>query len=780
MQYRNTERSKMWETLDPYTNPMKKSPFVTASLFSAFILLLTLLNNCQKFEPSSILVISTDAIEELGDRTYKLNGTVVNIGEAAITEHGFCWSESQNPTVEGQITQLGRKESKGSYYSTISGLSANTEYHVRAYVTTQSGETYGKGKSFSTPAPAVPALTTSTISNITETSAQSGGTITTDGGATISARGVCWSASPNPTIADSHTTDGTGTGIFSSNLTGLACGIDYYVRAYATNSVGTAYGEQETFSTSNCPEGSPTVTTSSIGSITQTTAEGGGNITSDGGYTVTARGLCWSTSQNPTSTDPHTVDSSGTGPFTSQLIALTCGTTYYVRAYATNSKGTAYGSQETFTTSSCSADLPTVTTSSITSFTQTTAEGGGNVTSDGGADVTARGVCWSTLQNPVVTDSHTADDTGTGAFSSTLTDLTCETKYYVRAYATNEAGTDYGDEESFITDVCPPDVPTVTTSAITSITDVDAKGGGNVTYDGGAMVTARGICWSNYEIPTTSDAKTSDGAGTGSFTSILTNLNPSTTYYVRAYATNSSGTGYGNQVEFETLGEGEITDYDGNVYRTVPIGTQIWMAENLRVTHEPDGIPLTLITGNAEWKDNYYYVKSYTWYVDDSVYIKIYGYLYNHAAVMNGGSMTDAVPSGVQGICPDGWHIPSDGEWKQLEMHLGMSQSDADKTDFRGTDEGGQLKDKESGRWWSPNTGATNSSGFTAMPSGYRQYSDGLRKDLARVARYWSTTEDESFYWMVVSRQLNDYSAQVFRGSWDKNDGQAVRCVKDD
>ena len=215
----------------------------------------------------------------------------------------------------------------------------------------------------------------------------------------------------------------------------------------------TVYGEQRSFTTLQNIE-LPTVTTTNVSNITQTTATSGGNVTSDGGANVTARGVCWSTSQNPTISNSHTTDGSGTGSFTSNITGLTANTTYYVRAYATNEKGTSYGEEKSFTTM-VNESMPVVTTNEVTNITQTTATSGGNVTSDGGANVTARGVCWSTSQNPTISNSHTTDGNGTGSFTSSITGLTANTTYYVRAYATNEKGTSYGEQRSFTTMVEP-------------------------------------------------------------------------------------------------------------------------------------------------------------------------------------------------------------------------------------------------------------------------------------------------------------------------------------
>ncbi|MFM7586106.1 MAG: hypothetical protein ACKO6M_03695, partial [Bacteroidota bacterium] len=248
--------------------------------------------------------------------------------------------------------------------------------------------------------------------------------------------------------------------------------------------------------------------------------------------------------------------------------------------------------------------LATVSTNAVSLVTSTGATTGGNVTADGGAAVTARGVAYGTSQSPTISGTTTSDGTGTGAFTSTLSGLTASTLYYVRAYATNAVGTAYGNEVSFTTS----GYPTVTTTSATGITSTGATTGGNVTSDGGASVTARGVAYGTAQNPTTANSTTSNGTGTGVFTSTLSGLTASTLYYVRAYATNAVGTAYGSQVSFTTLagpqpcpGTPTVTDVDNNTYNTVQIGTQCWTQSNLKVSKYRNGDNIPTGLGDSAW-----------------------------------------------------------------------------------------------------------------------------------------------------------------------------------
>ena len=397
------------------------------------------------------------------------------------------------------------------------------------------------------------AVKTDAIGNIAQTTVDVVGTVITDNGSSLSARGVCYGTSDNPNISGPKQADNLAVlGGYICKLTNLSPSTTYFARAYATNSYGTAYGASVTFTTLAATV--PIISsTTAANSVTATTANTGGTITNSGASNITSRGVCYSSSvSSPTIADTKTNDGTGIGTFISSLTGLKANTLYYIRAYATNGIGTAYGDVKSFSTTT--ATIPFGITTTASSFvTQTTAISGGNTTNDGGSAITSRGVCWSnTTSTPTILNSKTVDGTGLGTFTSSLTNLSAGTTYYIRAYATNSVGTGYGSAISVRT--LSATIPTgVTTNTISSITQTTATSGGNISTDGGASVTSRGVCWSNItSSPTITNSKTVDGIGTGTFTSSLTGLLTNTTYYVRAYATNSAGTAYGAYQIFKT------------------------------------------------------------------------------------------------------------------------------------------------------------------------------------------------------------------------------------
>ncbi len=393
--------------------------------------------------------------------------------------------------------------------------------------------------------------------------------------------------------------------------------------------------------------------------------------------------------------------------------------------------------------------VPELTTNPISAITLNSAMSGGTITSEGDSKVFARGVCWSLIQNPTVSDNKTTDDKHSDSFISSITGLMPSTTYYVRSYATNKAGTAYGNNLSFRTKSI---LPVVTTSSVSDITANTAKGGGTITEEGVAPVTERGICWSLTDAPTTSDNKMLNGTGLVTYTSIMDGLTASTTYYVRAFASNSSGTSYGNSVKFVTRGA-TVTDIDGNVYNTVTIGTQVWMVENLKVTRYRNGDPIANVTGSVSWKG--LTTGAYCWYNNDAVNKDTYGALYNWHAVNDS-----------RNIAPAGWHVATNAERATLDSYLGGSAA-----------AGGKLKEEGIVHWTTPNTGATNASGFTGVPAGYRISGTGAFSSLGLQNYIWSSTQNDAS--TAFRRQLQYNSANTPTSISDKRSGFSVRLIKD-
>ncbi len=511
----------------------------------------------------------------------------------------------------------------------------------------------------------------------------------------------------------------------------------------------------------------PSVQTLKAENSTAFTVQASGEITDYGDTEMLEYGFCWSESDDPTKLDSVTkLDlNSIQDIFICTITGLQPDQTYHVRAFAINKTGTAYGNIISFTTNDGNI---LITTAEISDVTPSSAQGGGNITDDGGSPVTARGVCWNTSGAPTVNGNKTSDGSGTGIFTSNITSLDIATTYHVRAYAINEIGTTYGNEISFTTD----NIPALTSTAITDITATSAQSGGDISSDGGSPVTARGVCWNTTGTPTTDDDHTTDGSGTGNFTSNLSGLTEWTIYYVRAYATNEAGTAYGEELTFKA--SSTVTDYEGNEYNTIKIGNQVWMAENLKSTCYADGTPLVDGTSAGDITGDYTTKYCFS-YAGNESNADIYGKLYTWAAVMNDAASSDAIQSGVQGVCPAGWHVPSDSEWKELEMYLGMSQSEADSYGNRGTDEGGKLKETGTAHWISGSF-ATNESGFTALPGGSRS-GDGSFSGISYSTYFWSATENSTSHsWY---RKLGFDHSKIIRYANEKNNGYSVRCIRD-
>jgi uncharacterized protein (TIGR02145 family) len=304
-------------------------------------------------------------------------------------------------------------------------------------------------------------------------------------------------------------------------------------------------------------------------------------------------------------------------------------------------------------------------------------------------------------------------------------------------------------------------IPLVTTTPVSNVTNSTATCGGIITSDNGYEVFERGICWNATGSPTINDSIIYEGTGTGIYEIILSGLMANTQYYVKAFATNIAGTGYGNEISV-------ITKPDSGV-QSVTIGSQVWGLKNLAVTTYRNGDPIPQVTDSLQW----YQLTSGAWcyYNNDPAMDAVYGKLYNWYAVND-----------PRGLAPAGWHVPSDEEWKTLEIYLGMSQSQADSgVGWRGTDEGNKLKEAGTSHWIL-STGATNSSGFTAQPSGMRAAYDlgiyGHFEYLGNSGIWWTSTKS-GFMDHVWMRILHTNVTRVQSNYTRPTDGISVRCVRD-
>ncbi len=291
----------------------------------------------------------------------------------------------------------------------------------------------------------------------------------------------------------------------------------------------------------------------------------------------------------------------------------------------------------------------------------------------------------------------------------------------------------------------------LTANEVSSITLTSAICGGSVGNASGT-ITARGVCWSTGQNPTISDHKTTDGSGDGIWESKLTGLTACTFYYVRAYATTSAGTGYGEQLSFTTQCLSTVTDIDGNVYPTITIGTKEWMTENLKVTKFNNGKDISLVTDSAAWSA--LETPGYCWYNNDEAsYKNPYGGLYNYYTIKTGK------------LCPTGWHVSTDTNWAFLTGYLGGADV-----------AGGRLKEIGFAHWNSPNTGATNEFGFFALPGGARSSDEGFA-NIGNAGYWWSFGYESGGRAFIET--LSHTDAGILGSDTPMNYGYSVRCVKD-
>lgn len=640
-----------------------------------------------------------------------------------------------------------------------------------------------------------PTVVTSHVSVISLDSVMCGGVVTEEGSATVTERGVCWSTSPNPTIADNYIPDAdNGLGSFTVYITNIPieATTTYYVRAYATNIAGTAYGDNEQFTI--LVYGAPVVETTPVHNFIANTATCGGQVYDEGGLPVTERGVCWSTSPDPTIDDNHIPVGSGLGLFTCTITELDPDTTYYVRAYAINELFTEYGVQRVFTLDYSCPGIPNPV------------DADGNVYNT----VQVGDQCWMKenlrtthfADNTIIPLGEANSNTQPYRYSANNNSANDSTYGYLYNWAAVMHGT--GSSESN-QGICPDGWHVPSDSEWTQLTNYVSAQNAYLCSNGIAKSLSSTAGWNNSTTncvpgnnPSTNNSTGFAILPAGMFESGHNDFgtqgylwsateNNDDEVWLRSFIYNqkavnrqskSKGDGFSvrclrdNRDGLPCLGTATVTDADNNTYGTVQIGGQCWMAENLRVTKYADNTPIELGTDTNITVPYRYYVNN------NSENVSTYGYLYNWAAAMHGAESSESNPSGVQGVCPDGWHVPSGAEWTQLTDYVSSQSaylcSGGDAKALAST-EGWSLSNETCSPGNNPST--NNATGFGLRPIGYRALNVYVM--FGEAANIWTSTQvvNPSYDKLAYYGGVFSYCTKPTMNL--KVCGEPVRCVRD-
>ena len=507
--------------------------------------------------------INTLECADVKGTTAIFNAELLCEGNPKYTERGFVYSTTQQPTVDNTIAKLTVPvDDKLQFSAQAVDLAANTTYYVRAYAISVLGTFYSTNQVSFVVQTSAPTVVTDSIKdlNIENGTAIFNGKVTYVGDPAYTERGFVYGTVPNPTIDDTKkVVSGTGEGAFSANITGLEEGNTYYVRAYAQNVKGVAYGKDVVV---NCVATMPEVVTNEVTniSIKNGTATFVGDVKSYGDLSCAERGFVYALTNNPTIDDTKlTVSGAELGVFRKNVSGLEEGKTYYVRAYVTNKKGTVYGNE---VSCNLTANMPEVKTLAVTNkdIASGVATFNGTIVSLGDLGYTEKGFAYGIAHNPTIDNNKvTSSGEGTGDFFATASELIEGKTYYIRAYVTNSKGTVYGEEVEMDYTAGMPEVKTLEVTN-KNIAEGSATFKGSILSLGDLGYTERGFAYGIVHNPTIGDNKVeAEGSGTGEFSATATQLEEGKTYYIRAYVTNSKGTVYGEEVEMNyTAGMPEV------------------------------------------------------------------------------------------------------------------------------------------------------------------------------------------------------------------------------
>lgn len=690
----------------------------------AGLALLTFFSGCKDKLPE----VTTNPVEDITATSAKSGGKYINDGKLKVISAGVCWDTIQEPTILSNYTKdsLSREDFKME----IEKLFPDTKYYIRAFAETPAGIAYGDELSFKT-LTSVPFPATSEVSEITMTTAKSGGIIYSDGGSEITETGICWDTIPLPFRSGFHKRDTTGSKEFSIEIDGLLPDRTYYVRAYSVNSLGTGYGEEKSFRTKKAAP------LRSIFTITErwlySASVNVKSITFDG-EKVSDYGVCWGTKPEPTIDINKITKQYKPGRF--RLRGLKAGTKYYVRLYTITRDGIHYGKEGSFTSL---GRRPAAETLEAFDLTET------------GAKFKAR-VNNGFLPLTIIFEYGTTEKYGQSAKTTlplgkgtdtivfvTVNDLIPGTPYHFRVKATNDLGVAYGKDAISLLLVKPE---------IKGFNPITKNYRDTEFYINAPASNSPGDF--TYVSSDSSIAVITGNSGIikGSGTCIITaTQKPSGKF--------ASGT-------VTTTFSMNVVDIDGNVYQTVAIGDQDWMKENLKVTRYRNGEPIPNVTEPAKWAS--LTTGAFCWMNNDTANKATkYGALYNWYAV-----------SDPRRICPTGWHVPTDAEWQVMERFLGMTFAEAEETVKRGVNQGVQIKDSTG---WIKNGNGTNSSEFSGLPAGLRMAKEGDFHNIGADACWWTNTEEDA--WNAWMRNMYYYYTGIYRIPDLKASGFSVRCVRD-
>lgn len=539
--------------------------------------------------------ITTSTAFEITQTSANIGGNISIEGSKAILSRGVCYNTEGFPDVTSKKVEV--DGTTGSFTVLLDHLTPGTTYYAKAYATTTEGVNYGNEISFTTRLNDVPL--TYWIQDFNNAEHLPSGKSDTPQEINVPEQGTWIYSKAYPNTNQAYIPDGSSrslrmekngsyviTPILDNGITNLSFDEgrgDKELTIYISTNNGTQWSLLNTITTTKgsenivsvnqlnanrikivnesggdadidniritiYPSGTiPVMTTIVATEIERNTALSGGIIVSEGSKPIVEKGVCWSLESVPLLADNRTIDNTSGNSFISQLTKLPAGKLIYYRSYARSYAGTGYGETYSFTTKA--AEIPIVSTTAATNITAETAISGGTISDNGGTSINVMGVCWSTLNEPTIEDNKTTDKFDNNHFISKLTKLTPDTRYYYRAYATNEAGTGYGESLSFTTGNI--SIPAVSTSELSEILSYQVTGGGIIINTGNAPVVA-GLCWNETGAPTINDKATIIEDAQGTFTSSISNLKGNTQYYIRAYATNSAGTSYGEELSFKT------------------------------------------------------------------------------------------------------------------------------------------------------------------------------------------------------------------------------------